>query len=352
MDYAGVLQMMFFGNSGQDILIFLGFFIGLFLLFVIFDKIIVGILKRASRRTKFEWDDAIINFIGGIGWPFYMYVGLYIASRKLFLSKLIDRIFYVVLVLFVGFYAAKGLVEIIECFKKRYIRKGKQEEKLENSSMINVLAFITKFVVWIVLFLFVLSNLDVEITPLIASLGVGGVAIALALQEVLKDLFSAFAIYFDKPFKEGDFIIIGEDMGVVKKIGIKTTRIETLQGQELVVSNSELTNTRINNYKQMQKRRIVFGFGVTYNTNSKKMKKINDIVKKIFKKVNGADLDRCHFKEFGDFSLNYEVVYYVETGDYNKYMDIQQEINFELKESFEKEKIEFAFPTQSIYLEK
>jgi len=198
----------------------------------------------------------------------------------------------------------------------------------------------------------VLTNLGIEITPLIASLGVGGIAIAIALQSVLSDLFSAFAIYFDKPFKEGDFIIVGNDMGTVQRIGIKTTRIKSLQGQELIVSNSELTSTRVNNYQRMEERRIVFNFGVEYSTSLSKLKKINKIVEKIFKEVNGARLDRVHFHQFGDFSLNYEVVYYVKSPEYAKYMDVQQEINFKLKEYFEKERIVFAFPTQTLFVEK
>jgi len=165
-------------------------------------------------------------------------------------------------------------------------------------------------------------------------------------------LFSAFAIYFDKPFKDGDFIIIGNDMGTIKHIGIKSTRIQTLEGQELVVSNSELTSIRVNNYMKMEDRRVVFKFGVEYSTSLEKLKKINEIVKKIVKGAKNADLDRVHFKEFGDFSLNYEVVYYIHSPDYTEYMDVQQEINFKLKEAFEKEGIVFAFPTQTIFLEK
>jgi small-conductance mechanosensitive channel len=165
-------------------------------------------------------------------------------------------------------------------------------------------------------------------------------------------LFSAFTIYFDKPFKEGDFIIIGNDMGVVKKIGVKSTRIQTLEGQELVVSNTELTSTRVNNYGKMQKRRVVMNFGVEYSTPTKKLEKIDKIVEKIINKMKDVDLDRVHFKEFGDFSLNYEMVFYINTGDYNKYMDIREKINLDLKREFEKEGIVFAFPTQTIFLEK
>ncbi|MFH0711295.1 MAG: mechanosensitive ion channel domain-containing protein, partial [Candidatus Aenigmatarchaeota archaeon] len=151
---------------------------------------------------------------------------------------------------------------------------------------------------------------------------------------------------------EGDFIIIGTDMGTVKHIGLKTTRITHINGQELIVSNRELTTARILNNKKMERRRIAFTFGVEYKTSVKKLKKIVVIVKDIFSKIKAAELDRVHFRAFGDFSLNFEVVYFINSQDFNVYMDTQQEINLQIKERFEKEKIDFAFPTQTIHLQK
>ena len=141
-------------------------------------------------------------------------------------------------------------------------------------------------------------------------------------------------------------------MGVVKKIGIKSTRIQTLQGQELVISNKELTQTRVNNYKKMEKRRISFGFGVTYETPVKKLEKIPDMVTKIINDIKDVECNRVHFKEFADSSLNFEIIYYVDDSDYNRYMDIQQEINLNILRAFEKEKISMAYPTQTLYLNK
>jgi len=197
-----------------------------------------------------------------------------------------------------------------------------------------------------------LSNFGYNISTLIAGLGIGGVAIALALQNILTDIFASFSIYFDKPFQTGDFIIVGNDLGVVKKIGIKTTRLQTLQGEELVISNKELTETRIHNYKKMQKRRIVFNFGLTYDTSSAKLKKVLQILKGIIDKIEIAELDRVHFNKFGDFSLNFEVVYYLASSDYNEYMDTQQAINLAIKEKFEKDGIKFAYPTQTVFVNK
>jgi small-conductance mechanosensitive channel len=165
-------------------------------------------------------------------------------------------------------------------------------------------------------------------------------------------LFSSFAIYFDKPFSVGDFIIAGEHMGTVEKIGIKTTRIRALQGEEIIISNNELTGARIQNFKKMKKRRIVSSFGILYETPVEKVKKVKEIVKNIFKTLENAELSRIHFKELGDFSLNFEIVYSITTGDYNAYMDTREKFNLSLMEAFEKEKIEFAYPTQKLFVAK
>lgn len=347
MAFSDILNVMQNSIGGQYITA-LVVFAAIILALKLFKIYIINFLKKASKKTKTDVDDMVIEFIDSIKWPFYVYVSFYISAKLLLLPEILNKGLYYLLVFLIVLYAVKGLMKVIDYISEKEIKKRKEN----NISMIMVLANIAKFIIIIIAFLMVLSNLGVQITPLIAGLGVGGIAIALALQVVLSDLFSAFAIYFDKPFQEGDFIIVGTDMGVVKHIGIKTTRISTLQGQELVISNSELTSTRINNYKKMEKRRIAFNFGVEYSTNTAKLKKINPIIKDIFKKVNLADLDRVHFKEFGDSSLVYEVVYYLKTGDYNKYMDVQQEINFAIKEQFEKEKISMAFPSTTVYLKK
>ena len=309
-------------------------------------------LKRSARRTKTQLDDIVVDFISAINWQFYAYLSFYIATLTLNLPELISNIFRYLFIIFIAYYIAQGFSRVVDYFTNKQIEKRKNTDNAQNTSMIKVFGGLFKVVIYVISFLMVLANLNIEITPLVASLGIGGIAIAIALQSVLADLFAAFAIYFDKPFKEGDFIIVGNDMGTVKHIGIKTTRIQTLQGQELVVSNAELTNSRINNYKKMERRRIAFAFGIKYDTTANKMKKINKIVKDIIDKTKLATFDRIHFREFGDFSLNYEVVYYVETSDYNKYMDVQQEINLAIKEAFEKEKIEFAFPTRTLHIEK
>ena len=186
----------------------------------------------------------------------------------------------------------------------------------------------------------------------VAGLGITGIAVALAAQTILGDLFNYFVILFDRPFKRGDFVIIDDFLGVIVHIGIKTTRIQSLWGEELVFSNTDLTSSRIKNYKKMEKRRVLFKLGVTYQTTSEQIKKIPQIIRGIIEKVEDTIFDRAHFQSYGDFSLDIESVYYVIGNDYNKYMDIQQQINFAIKEAFEKEGIEFAYPTRTLFINK
>ncbi len=157
---------------------------------------------------------------------------------------------------------------------------------------------------------------------------------------------------FDKPFVPGDFIVVGDKKGTVEKIGIKTTRLKALQGEELIISNKELTSAQIQNFKKMEERRISFSFGVTYETPVEKVKKIPDIIKDIIDKEDGARFDRAHFSRFDDSALNFDIIYYVGSGDYADYMDIQQSINIKILEVFEEMRIGMAYPTQTIYMQK
>jgi len=206
--------------------------------------------------------------------------------------------------------------------------------------------------VWSIAGVFILDNLGYNISAVVAGLGISGIAVALAAQTILGDLFNYFVILFDRPFKRGDFVIIDDFLGVIVHIGIKTTRIQSLWGEELVFSNTDLTSSRIKNYKKMEKRRVLFKLGVTYQTTSEQIKKIPQIIRGIIEKVEDTIFDRAHFQSYGDFSLDIESVYYVIGNDYNKYMDIQQQINFAIKEAFEKEGIEFAYPTRTLFVNK
>jgi small-conductance mechanosensitive channel len=347
-----ILKYRFLDNSLGQYLLALAVFAGLFLLLKIFRLIVVKKLKRITAKTKTEFDDFLVEVIESIGWLFYFLISLYLAVQFLTLPLFAEKIVYWALLIVVVYYLAKAVQKFIDYGFKKILNKGEREDKKFDPSALKVLSKLIKVVLWLLAIIIVLENFGYNISAIAAGLGIGGLAIAFALQNILSDIFASFSIYFDKPFQSGDFIIVGSDMGVVKKIGIKSTRIQTLQGEELVISNKQLTEERIHNYKKMSKRRIVFSFGVVYETPVEKLRKIPAIVKEIIDKVELADLDRAHFRDFGDFSLNFEVVYYLESGDYNTYMDVQQKINLALKERFEKEGIEFAYPTQTVFVNK
>jgi len=323
----------------------------LFLLIIslkIVRSIVIGRFRSLVKKTKTDLDDTFLEIFESIKPRFYSFIAFYIAISFLNLPDIVKNGLDFILVIWV---VCQTIISFQILIDYAVLKTLKKEENRGTQDAISTISKIAKIFLWSAGILFILSNFGVNITSLIAGLGIGGIAIALALQNILSDLFSSFAIYFDKPFVVGDFIIVGDKMGVVEKIGIKTTRIRALQGEEIVLSNKELTSAQLQNFKKMRERRVVFSFGVVYDTPLAKLKKIPGIIRKIVKAIEMTRFDRAHFYNFGDFSLNFEVVYYVKDSDYNKYMDIHQEINFNIKEAFEKENISMAFPTQTVQLQ-
>jgi small-conductance mechanosensitive channel len=209
-----------------------------------------------------------------------------------------------------------------------------------------------RLALWSTVALLVLANLGIDVTAMVAGLGIGGIAVALAAQNILGDLFASASIVLDKPFVIGDFIIVGEDMGTVEHIGLKTTRVRSLSGEQLVFANNDLLKSRIRNFKRMNERRAAFGIGVTYQTPAEKLAAIPAMLREAVEAQSPTRFDRAHFKQYGDSALLFEVVYYVLSPDYNLYMDIQQAINLAVFRRFAEEQIEFAHPTYTVCLKK
>jgi len=344
-----ILNYTFLGNTLLNYLVFL-LLICVGLIFIkIFRKTILKRLKKWAKETETTIDDFIVNsIIEKTAIPLLYFGVFYFSLNLLKLTPSLKKIINAFAIALLTFFSARLIIEVLSyTFKIYWIKQGKKEA-LEKS--LRGILRIAKVLVWGLAIVFFLDNLGFKVSTVLAGLGIGGVAVALAAQAILKDLFSYFSIIFDRPFEVGDFIIVDDFLGTVEYIGIKTTRIRSLGGEQLVFSNTDLTDSRVRNYKRMEKRRVVFQFGVTYDTPVEKLKKIPKIVEEIIKSVKDTIFDRAHFFSYGDFSLIFEVVYYVLGSDYNKYMDIQQEINLKLKEEFEKERIEFAFPTQTLYV--
>lgn len=337
---------VFLGNTLKDWAIAIGIIAITFVVLRIAKKIVLSRLKLWSQRTNTQFDDFLISLINRFVVPFLYILGVYWGVQTLKLSGKVDRVADVVILFTATYFIVRLIASAISYFINAYV--GSHGENADRQKQARGIIVLVNIVAWIAGTLFLIDNLGYNITTIITGLGIGGIAIALATQAILGDLFSYFVIFFDKPFEIGDFIIVGDKMGAVEYIGIKTTRIRSLGGEQVVFSNTDLTNSRVHNYKRMDKRRVVFTFRVSYNTPVEKINKVPDMVKRIIEAQPDTQFDRAHFFSFGDFSLNFEVVYFILSPDYNLYMDRQQAINLEIMKAFEQEGVQFAYPTQNL----
>ena len=337
-------------NTVQDWMITLSIIIAALILLRLFQFVVIRKFKKFSANTSTSIDDFVIATLQASVMPLLYILAINFGLKYITITARAANIIHVALLLAVTFFVLRIITSTIGyLFKQALTRKEKTELREKQAKGI---LLIIQIVVWALGILFLIDNLGFDITTLVAGLGIGGIAIALAAQTVLGDLFSYLVIFFDKPFEIGDFIIVEDKMGTVEYIGIKTTRLRTLGGEQLVCSNTDLTNSRVHNYKRMEERRAVFTFGVVYNTPAAKLKIIPALVRKIIEDLDSTRFDRAHFKSFGESSLDFEVVYYILSADFNVYMDKQQSINLRIFELFEKEQIEFAFPTQTVFVNK
>jgi small-conductance mechanosensitive channel len=342
------LNRVYFGNTVLMYLTALAILAAGIIIVKIFQKIVLYRLKRWSERTETKIDDFLIRGLESSVLPLIYYGILYFAVTTLEISPKLQNVLHILSSILITFFAIKLISSTFRFSLNNYIMK--QEKREEKQKEIKGITSIATFLIWGFGLVFLLSNLGYNVTAVITGLGIGGIAIALAAQAVLGDLFSYFVIFFDRPFEIGDFIIVDDKMGSVEYIGIKTTRLRSLGGEQLIFSNGNLTGSRIHNYKKMERRRVVFQLGVVYQTKADLLKEIPGIVKKIIESQKDIAFDRGHFASFKESSLVFEFVYYVLSNDYNKYMDIQQNINLMIYEEFEKHEINFAYPTRTLYL--
>lgn len=342
-----ILNYQIYGNSGQEYLIALAVFLGALIILKIIKETSVARLTSLAKKTKNDIDDMIISVFSKIKPPFFFILSIYLGIQFLTLPKNIVEIIRVLFLVVLVYEMVNAIQKVVEYVALKALKK--EEDDQAAKSTIKTLSIVIKITLWSLGVILILGNLGVDVTSLIAGLGIGGIAIALALQNILGDVFSSFSILIDKPFQVGDLIKIDTDMGVVEKIGIKTTRLRTLEGQLLIVANRELTTARVQNFKQLEKRRALFTLGVTYETEQDKLKQIPSIIKKIVENEENTEFDRCHFVNFGDFSLNFETSLYVGTKDYIEFRNIVERVNFAILEAFNAKGIEFAYPTSLEY---
>lgn len=342
------LGTILLNNSIGNYLLALVFLFAVVSVIKVFDKFLLKKMDLFINRFSHSFSVLLTKIIKKRIYPLLYFLAFYLAFKELQTSTQIENFINLTLMILTVIFVVFAVLDIITYTLKKYWSKKQRSE--EQQKVLSISLFMIKIVVWIIAFLFVLDNLNIQITGLITGLGIGGVAIAFAAQNILTDLFNYFTIFFDKPFDIGDFIITGEYRGTIEHIGVKSTRIRSLSGEQLIISNTDLVNSRINNYKRMKQRRINFSFGLTYDTPLAKLEKVPGIVEEIIKSINKTEIDRVHFAEYAASSLLFQVVYYVKDSDYKVYMNIQQQINFKLKEKMDELGVSFAFPTQTIHI--
>jgi small-conductance mechanosensitive channel len=343
-----LLNRVFFDNTVLAYCFIVG---GIFLTWIaskLIRKSLIRLLTRITSKTKNNLDDLIVEATNRFLGPYFYLAVNYVIIKQLNLTPDIEKILTAASLIVTTYYVLRLINFTIHHFVVMGMKaRGEPEQRIRQ---VQGMLAVVKALVWASGIVMLIDNLGYNVTTIIAGLGVGGIAIALAAQSILADLFSYIVIFFDKPFEIGDFIVSSGYSGVVEKIGIKTSQVRSLDGQQMIMPNTELVKSVIQNFKRLEKRRVVFNIGVVYNTGAGKLREIPQIVKAIIGKEADVSFDRANFKSFGDFSINYEIVYYINSPDYVLYMNTQERICMNIFEAFQKNNIEFAFPTQTIYL--
>lgn len=307
-------------------------------------------LARVADRTQNRWDDVVSAALDATKSGLVLILALFAGASALTMpprgSSVLDSVTVIALLVQTGLWIGAGIKGWIAIQREVRIH-----DDAATVMTMNVIGIAARIAVWSMVLLLTLDNLGVDVTALVAGLGIGGVAVALAAQNILGDLFASLSIVLDRPFVIGDFLNVGDFLGSVEEIGLKTTRVRSLSGEQLVFSNADLLSSRIRNFGRMYERRVAFKLGVTYQTPREKLEAIPGIVREAVE-ADGKHVrfDRSHLQAYGDFAIAFETVYYVKSPDYNVYMDVQQGIYLRIHERFEAEGIEFAYPTQTLFL--
>jgi small-conductance mechanosensitive channel len=327
------LDQVYYHNTMRDYLLVAGIILLSILLLRAFKRLFINRLRALAAKTQGKVDDLIIDGIDRFGLPVIQFSIIYWGLNFLDLSTQAENVIKIATTVIITYFILRFLSSVILLLLQSHIRR--QEHGEEKIKQLGGLMLVINIIIWVLGIVFVLDNLEYDVNAIVAGLGIGGIAIALAAQNILGDLFNYFVIYFDRPFEVGDFIVVDDKSGTVEYLGIKTTRIRSISGEQIIIGNSNLTGSRIHNFKRMINRRIVFSINIDHRTPLEKMKAVPGILKNIVEQQKPVLFDRAHFASYGDWSLKYEVVYFVLDADFNKYMDIQQEINFRIKETLE-----------------
>ncbi len=339
------MNLEYFGNNVYSYFVALAIIIVGYILGLVVKSFVKNRLNKQQETDSVK--SAKYNHIRKFLIPLLYFGSFYLAVEYLTFPESVYKVIRSVFIIVSIWLIIRFIIAALGFFIDRYLEKSKKEG---DKNKVRALTSLINVVIWVIGILFLLDNLGFNVATIIAGLGIGGIAIALAAQAILGDLFSYFVIFFDRPFEIGDFVVVDDKRGVIEEIGIKTTKIRSLSGEILVVSNSNLTNSRLHNFKLMKRRRVVFVIGVTYQTSLENLKVIPSIIKSIIEENENVTFDRSNFSAYNAYSLDFETVYFVESADYIEYMNTHEKVNLKIYEEFEKRGIEFAYPTQTLYM--
>ena len=346
-----VITSMFLGNMIEDWLKALVTSIGIFLIVTLIKSIGVKKLSSIASHTKTNFDDTFLRIIQETRGYFILLLGLFGGSRFLTLSEKwvngINKAFFVVAALQVGLWLG-GFINHLTSMRENQEIGDKSER-----TAINAFGLFGKILIWSIIGMVTVQNITgMEMSALITSLGIGGIAVGLAVQNILKDIFSSLSIFLDKTFLVGDYIVVGDIGGTVVNIGLKSTRLKTLLGEEVVFSNSDILDSSIHNYRKMERRLVTINIGVSPETDSAVLETIPAIFKTCVEKQDKATFDRANLTNIGDFTLDYELIFHIESSDYTLYANTKEAVFLDIIRQFQAKGINMPYPTQAVLLSK
>lgn len=341
-------ELTFLGNPVRDWAAALGIAVAIVATVALLKRVLIRRIAAIAQRTQTHFDDSLIAAAQRTRLAIVALPALWFATQSLVLPDkagvIIKGAASLAMILQIGLW----LAALFDFWVDRSRQRARAATGSDSASL-SALNFLGKLLLWSLLLLMALDNLGINVTAMVAGLGVGGIAVALAVQNILGDLFASLSIVIDKPFEIGDFIIADDYMGSVEHVGLKTTRVRSLGGEQIIFSNSDLLKSRLRNYKRMRERRVLFGFGILFETPAEKLEQVAPIVRRIIEAEAKVRFERAHFLSIGEWAYQYEVVYWVLDPDYNLYMDIQQRINLAMVRELDRQGIGFAYPARKLH---
>lgn len=344
------LSTLLFGNSIERWLIALGIALLVFFGLLLIRRVIRTKLQKIATKNKLKIDDFLANLISSVKIWFFVFIALAVGLLFINLPESWNNSIKIALTIGFSLQIASWANASTDFFVRQQIGKAANGSK---ATIYNAARIFAKILIWVFAILVIMDSIPgVDVTSLVAGLGIGGIAIGLGVQSILEDLFASVSITVDQPFVIGDFIEVNGKTGIVEHIGIKSTRLRALTGEQIVMGNAAITSNEIRNFQKLEQRRVSITVGVAYETPYEKLEKIPVMIKAIVNTLDSVRFDRVHFDSMESSSLDFLLVYYVESSDYLVHMNVKQTINFAIIKQFGEAGIEIAYPTQTLYIPK